>query len=143
LINAKYLNQSVDNEFYNQIMEMHWDEVIIGGANRLGLRPGLQWPMLPYLLCGGGRSIGLYNDFLENINRANFSTSLRQHEIPMQQPEKLEARGLNELVFQRLTVAYGLSYPDIGTVITPEKIPTSSKRTVTDHLPYGEAYIEK
>ncbi len=119
LIQAEYPEKTLDNEFYEKFRRMAWGELIQSVRNDT-YRYSSAWKQLPFLLCGGGRSIGLYNKFLKLINRSGDSSSVTLHEIVMRKPESLEGAGLGESEFQRISVAYGLSFYEIGKMLTPD-----------------------
>jgi len=135
LVGAEYPEETSDKEFYRRFGRLLWDEIVLGVRAITGHSEGT-WRELPFLLCGGGRSIGLYKRFIRFINDPRSGTSLRLREISMEKPKSLEGDGIGNSVYQRLSVAYGLSFPDIGEVITrdmlPKTPPESPRPTFTD-----------
>lgn len=118
---AKYPKTTQDNEFYEKFRKLAWEELIQDVRGRINIQSQV-WTKLPFLLCGGGRSIGLYKDFLRLLNKTNSSTQVKLHEIGMRKPSSLEGAGLGEAEYQRISVAYGLSFYEIGDVVTPDKL---------------------
>jgi hypothetical protein len=87
---------------------------------------GQQFPAdraLPFLLCGGGRSLDLYKLFAQRVNAPNSGTRLRLRVIELARPSDLEPRRIGKDQYHRLSVAYGLSFYDIGKVVTPKMLP--------------------
>ena len=126
--------------FYRRFGNLLWDEVVMGARDYIG--PGTrEWANLPFLLCGGGRSIGLYNRFIKFVNSPNSSTSLHLREIPMKKAANLDGTGIGQEEYQRLSVAYGLSFLDIGEVITPDMFPCPPHRPNRPDI--TDAYIGK
>lgn len=81
---------------------------------------------LPIFLCGGGKSINLYTEALEEINswllHYTNSKGLIIRKIP--KPENLKVENLANEDYHRFAVAYGLSFPsyDIGEIKPPQDI---------------------
>lgn len=95
---------------------------------------------LPVLLCGGGREVGLYQAALKSIAKSGYT--IRQ--LCLNRPARLHAPALSEADFQRLSVAYGLSYPllNLGKVRAinevPDDVAPSSTTDYRDHYPGKE-----
>lgn len=137
---VRYPEETCDRGFCNAFGAMLYDNVVLSARNRVGnaVEPGRR---LQFLLCGGGRSVGLYQQFVERINSPKSSTQLRLHRVEIDRPAQLEPRSLGKSEYHRLSVAYGLSFLDIGEVITPENLPPPPPRaTAADH--YG-TYISQ
>ncbi|MCH5378256.1 MAG: hypothetical protein JJ992_30230 [Planctomycetes bacterium] len=119
---------------------MLWQNVVLSARNRVGkaVDPGRR---LQFLLCGGGRSVGLYQQFVERINSPGSSTAVRLHRVEIDRPAQLEPRSLGKSEYHRLSVAYGLSFLDIGEVVTPENLPPPPPPPTPEDR-YG-AYISK
>ena len=122
LVGVGYPEETSDNGFSNAFGSMLYENVVLSARNRVGnaVEPGRR---LQFLLCGGGRSVGLYQKFVDRINSPNSGTRLRLHRLEIDRPAQLEPRSLGTSEYHRLSVAYGLSFLDIGDVITPENIP--------------------
>lgn len=71
---------------------------------------------LPYFLCGGGSKHPLYAALAPQIEHTEGCTWLKGKYRELSVPEGLRAPGLLEGDYHRLSVAFGLSRLDIGTV---------------------------
>jgi hypothetical protein len=80
----------------------------------------------PVFLCGGGAQIDLYQQIFDDIERKLQNTIYQltfiKKEFPV--PDDLKNSDINIRGFNRLAVAYGLSFPkyDIGEIIPPDPI---------------------
>ena len=119
---VEYPDETCDRRFANDFGTMLWRHVVMAASKQTG-RPVAGDASLPFLLCGGGRSIEIYKHFARRINARDSSTQLRLREIDIGRPSDLEPRSIDGDVFHRLSVAYGLSFDTIGDVITPSKLP--------------------
>lgn len=140
LIGVSYPERTCDWKFYNAFANMLWCSVVMAARNHTGqaVEPGKR---LQFLLCGGGRSIELYDGFVARINSPTSNTSLKLHPLEIDRPRKLEPKSIAQAQYHRLSVAYGLSFEDIGTVITPEKLPP--KPPSLQPFDFSEIYISK
>lgn len=70
---------------------------------------------IPLFLCGGGSKCDFYQELLLKNNKIS-NYLIRENKLP--KPENLEAPGLDSINYDRLLVAYGLSYDpfDIGEI---------------------------
>ena len=116
---GKLPERTIDTEFYAMYADMLWGDIILMVKNKKDPHSD-QWGKLPFLLCGGGSEVALYKEFKEKIKNSNSSVRLR--DIAMDRPEKLDAPGLPQHQFQRLSVAYGLSFLEVGEHINPDRI---------------------
>lgn len=71
---------------------------------------------LPFILCGGGARLPLYGNVASALNSASEFKWLKAHRRELGKPGELEAPGLAEVDYDRLSVAFGLSFVDVGTV---------------------------
>ena len=116
---------NVDSAFYNK---RYWYQLYIEtmAPVKKDKVPGSpQWKRLPFFLCGGGRNIPLYRSFVEKFNGAA-QLSMGLENMELSKPENMEAKGLKKAEFHRLSVAYGLSYEDVGSCLKPSEIPDMS-----------------
>ena len=79
------------------------------------------WLRLPVFLCGGGSRMRFYRSVIEEINRS-FPNWLHVELLSLNKPDNLRALGLSELEYDRLSVAYGLSFPKLGEIIQSNQI---------------------
>ena len=62
-----------------------------------------------------------YRSVIEEINRS-FPNWLHVELLSLNKPYNLRALGLSELEYDRLSVAYGLSFPKLGEIIQSNQI---------------------
>lgn len=77
---------------------------------------------IPFFLCGGGANVELYSQLAGGMIRdANPCRLVRTF---LQKPDRLVAEGLDEGTYDRLSVAYGLSFNqyDIGEIVRSHQI---------------------
>jgi len=80
----------------------------------------------PYFLCGGGAKINVYKRLFEDIEKklgnSKYKLSLIKKSLPI--PSDFINTDISERNFNRMAVAYGLSFPkyDIGNITPPDKI---------------------
>ena len=77
---------------------------------------------VPLFLCGGGSRLSFYASLFNEL-----AATGRRYPIvitPLPKPERLDAEGLAEDEYDRLSVAYGLSFSalDIGTIRTTDQV---------------------
>jgi hypothetical protein len=89
--------------------------------NALAWRDGL-----PVFVCGGGRRMRLFRDAIKHsektLCKVTTAKGLMCQELP--RPSQLTSRDVSASLFQRLAVAYGLSFDvfDIGEIKAPQQI---------------------
>ena len=127
LNNALYPEETVDTAFKRKFAALLRDRII--NPVRSGIDPNArEFSQLPYLLCGGGRSIKLYNQFYENMNRTGSNSTVHLDKIVMRKPDSLRGDGIGEEEYHRLSVAYGLSFREPGEVCSSRNLPAAPKR---------------
>jgi len=121
LIGATYPDQTCDHAFSNEFGATLYDKVYLAAKENLPFtqRYGQK---IPFLLCGGGRSIEVYQHFVRRINSPWSPTSLSLHQLQLPRPSELQPGAITANDFHRLSVAYGLSFADIGRVTTPDQL---------------------
>lgn len=71
----------------------------------------------PIFFCGGGMRLSLYHRLIEDMKRLEGYGWLSATVRPIQLPKILEAPRLDRQEFDRLSVAFGLSFLEVGDVI--------------------------
>lgn len=71
---------------------------------------------IPVYLCGGGSRHSLHQR-LTQANNHSFYSWMRVSFRALNKPSNLDAPGLSRLDFDRLSVAYGLSFLDVSKVV--------------------------
>lgn len=140
LENAKFPKDTVDKAFYRKYSEKLWRDLICVVKQQIDPK-SVQWRSLPFLLCGGGRNVELYRKLVKALNRSS-STEVKLHELVMEKPDNLSAPSLSTEDYQRLSVAYGLSFLNIGKILTPDTI-AEKLRVRTKANDYQSQYIDK
>jgi len=117
---VQYLPDSVDYRFEEAFVDLVLNRIV--NLVKAAIDPGSrQWPALPLLFCGGGKGLPVYRHLVDRVNGTpNSSVGFRETSMP--KPRKLFAEGLRSDEYQRLSVAYGLSFEEIGEVYTPDQI---------------------
>lgn len=91
---------------------------------------------LPIFLCGGGSRMNCFqqviNDADERMVALSIGAGILVRKLP--RPEDLKDEDVSEDVFDRLAVAYGLSFDalDIGTIVPPSEIEDVPDRAPND-----------
>ena len=96
-----------DANFYKMYTELIFQESILY-VKKVMDTERTQWESLQFVLCGGGSLHSLFNSVKSNA---------ALDEIKLDIPEKFQAKQLQNTDYHRLSVAYGLSFEDLGTFI--------------------------
>jgi hypothetical protein len=127
-INAQRFKQ-IDRPFREKLVEIVGDLLKSTKSRRYPL--SRHWETgIPIFLCGGGASCEFYRAlFFDNNSIGGFGVIEKR----LPKPDSLIARGVEGSNYDRLSVAYGLSFDpfDIGEIIRSDKIPdvTESEST--------------
>lgn len=99
---------------------------------------------IPFYLCGGGSRVAIYQRLRLELSQRHFGmTWLKASPKQIEVPRNLVAPFLAKQDYDRLTVAYGLSFDEVGMVLKhPPKSPSNSE-SGTQHRPWWDSYIEK
>ena len=137
---VQYPECTSDRAFYNSFSSMLWYNIIMAARKKAtgGVAKGVR---TQFLLSGGGRTIALYNKFIELINSQRSNSQLRLHSIAMGVPKALQAQHIGTSEFHRLSVAYGLSFRDIGSIVTSDMLKEAPVNAY--QLDYQNFYIGK
>ncbi|MFO1465370.1 MAG: hypothetical protein U1F35_02835 [Steroidobacteraceae bacterium] len=111
----------IDDEFFTQrVLEQLGACIRQGKVDQRFRAPTLAG--MRCFVCGGGSRMKYYRRTPDEINR-NWAggPSLETEELPL--PDRFEAPNLAAHEFDRVSVAYGLSTPSLGTIIRPQDIP--------------------
>lgn len=92
----------------------------------------------PVILAGGGSANALYKGLLEP-RTLFFQVGIEALQLP--KPDSLDVPGLTQQDYHRISVAYGLSFDNLGKVLTPDDIKelhispgSSRKRTAATYV---------
>ena len=95
---------------------------------------------IPVYLCGGGSRHPLYQELTKANSHKSFYSWMRVNFRALNKPSNLDAPGLSRQDFDRLSVAYGLSFLDVGKVV--KAIPRPQRPPIISDA-WRENYIEK
>ena len=95
---------------------------------------------LPFFLCGGGARLPLYRNIASALNSATEFKWLKAHRRELGKPGELEAPGLAEVDYDRLSVAFGLSFVDVGNVAVAQAMPSIEQQSKVD---WRSGYTDK
>lgn len=95
---------------------------------------------LPFFLCGGGARLPLYRNIASALDQAPEFKWLKAHRRELGTPDELDAPGLAEIDYDRLSVAFGLSFVDVGTVAVAQAMPSIKQRSKVD---WRSGYTDK
>jgi hypothetical protein len=116
---------TIDDQFFNDGVLPQVCGCMGSGKATQKLRPeDLQ--QVPVVVSGGGSRMNFYGRLPEFINRrwrTRWNGSFTVQDEKMTLPKGLEAAGLAAADNDRLSVAYGLSLPGIGTIVRESAIP--------------------
>lgn len=108
-------NQGPDHEFFNRVLtqvreESYWKAGMEGTVDRKQLGG------IPAFYCGGGIRMPFYEKLLKEMRHKPGYTWLKAEPRTIELPSNLVAPGVVRADFDRLTVAYGLSFVNVGEV---------------------------
>jgi hypothetical protein len=134
--------QSIDSEFFLQ----KYAPLIFSCIRQARLEKGVpdsQLAGLPLFLCGGGSRMPLYGQIAEAVNKAPITVTVDPMQLEI--PKDLRAEGLRAAYYDRLSVAYGLSWNGaggrpLGEYVRSIDIPPVSRPQSMD---YQARYIDK
>jgi hypothetical protein len=132
--------RDVDGEFRGRGCRLIMRDLVLLKRDRDPNSP--RWKSgLPVFLCGGGSNMWLYSQVVrdadEEFRRGTIAAGLHRRTLP--KPAQLANDELDETLFHRLSVAYGLSFDalDIGEITPPNEIadvPSARPRDMTDRF---------
>lgn len=94
----------------------------------------------PVILAGGGSTNALYRKLF--ASSAVFQ-HVRIEELQLPKPDSLEMPGLVPQEYHRLSVAYGLSFDNLGKVLTPSQIKDLHIETGSSRMRATQAFVSK
>ena len=103
---------------------------------------------LPVFICGGGGRLPAYREMVKSLGSriAKSQTSFNEFEIKeIPKPDQLEAPDLPHQEYDRLAVAYGLSFTafEIGEVIQESKISDIHREKTTAIKSFEDRFVSK
>jgi len=118
LVNASFGNQTIDDAYSSKVLGdllQRLRDVL------MNINPGFQNTKrnYPVVLAGGGASNPVFHRMTEP-KRVLMDIKTQPLVLPM--PENLIAPGLDQALYHRVSVAYGLAQGDLGKLLTPDRI---------------------
>lgn len=95
---------------------------------------------LPTFLAGGGARMNYYERLIRQINNNSHVRWARVDRVSLEIPQGLSAPGLRQSEFDRLSVAYGLSFVRLGNYVRAQDVPDLPPERASD---YYDRYISK
>ncbi len=141
-VDVQFLNgaRNPDESFFDLINRQLVGE-IFGRAKAKRLLGPNDIDGMPYFLCGGGARHSFYEQIRPALQRPRRATWLNLVARSLSLPANLRADGISRADYDRLSVAYGLSQLNLGTVnrIAPMK----PLATVDHYSKWGDNYADK
>jgi hypothetical protein len=76
----------------------------------------------------------LYANIVNELNNTMGMSWFKGRRYSLSRPKKLIAAGLSDHEYDRLSVAYGLSFPEIGKIIKSGEIPDFDMKSASRRL---------
>ena len=131
----------LDKQFSKLVKSLISDKLLYTKKNRI---PNSEhWDSgVPTFLCGGGATVDFYREIFRSFEAAKPPYKIRLRSLNL--PEDLRANSIPKGTYNRLSVAYGLSYDpyDIGKIIRMEDIEDIKPEQVSTES-YRDRYIDK
>ena len=115
LYNLKLKGRNIDFDFFKKYKYQVYGLLHHTRQNRLPLNNDI-WRKLPIFLTGGGSRMQFYQRVINDVNSRE-SNWLHLEPDFLTKPGNLLADGLPSNEYDRLSVAYGLSFPQIGKIV--------------------------
>lgn len=124
-----------DNEFYSQVVRQVCGAAFHSALNRQV--PESQMSGVPFFLCGGGSRMAYYERLAERLAKNPNFPNLSAKRTQLHPPGDLVAAGLLQADYDRLSVAYGLSRMESGSIVEAEplgSLPGSSSSWANNYV---------
>ncbi len=141
-VDIQFLNgaRNPDESFFDLINRQLVGE-IFGKAKAKRLLETKHIDGMPYFLCGGGARHSFYDQIRTALHRPRGATWLNLVAKPLSLPADLLAEGVSRADYDRLSVAYGLSQLNLGTV---NRIAPMKPFAIVDHYSkWADNYVDK
>lgn len=132
--------QDPDREFFNKRVAVQvrgntlwrtWKDKLLTQNDLSGV---------PMFLCGGGTRMQYYRDIEQEMSNMPGYAWLNAVARPLEVPKSLIAPGLPQREYDRLSVAFGLSFLEVSSVLKATPIPQISPAVVTN---WRDNYTDK
>jgi len=104
--------------------------------------PRTDWSKLKVLFCGGASNNKVYQHYINRVNSSD-NRSLRFNLATLEAPENLDIVGVESCDYHRLSVAFGLSFQDLGEFVGPDEIPPIPSENEQTSSAWNVEYISK
>lgn len=132
--------KSPDDEFFSLVLNQVAGKVLYR-TKKENLLPTESISGMPFFLCGGGSRHEFYKRLKSELKRTPGCSWLNALHRELTLPDKLRAEGVSRSDYDRLSVAYGLSQLQIGTVKKVEAMQPSIK--TTNESKWLDSYVTK
>jgi hypothetical protein len=95
---------------------------------------------IPVFLCGGGMRMKFYRRLESELRNMPGCTWLRAEARPLELPRSLSAPGLDRTDYDRMSVAFGLSFLEVGKI---ERSPPMPRSPVQTGQSWRDHYVDK
>lgn len=139
----EFANDDPDNadwEFFDKKLLSQIQGSTLWRAVQGGFLPSQQLANMPLFLCGGGSRGLFYLKLEEKLQSLKGFSYLTTEPWQLGFPGDLDADGVTEVDFDRLSVAYGLSKAHVGTIMQAVPLP---KVPIAKQDPFTDRYIDK
>lgn len=113
---------NIDTEFFKTRYRFQVFADVLNPVHRYRVPNGDHWKDLPVFICGGGSRMPLYRKIVEKLNNIPGVSWLKVQRYYLTKPDQLLAAGLDAGEYDRLSVAYGLSFEKVGDIIRSHEI---------------------
>lgn len=128
----------LDNIFFKEVFSQVFHEGYWKASN--GHLNHNELNDIPAYLCGGGSRHAFYEQLTNANEHCSFYSWMKVDFRTLNKPDNLDAPGLIQHEFDRLSVAYGLSFLDVGRVL--KAIPRPPQRPAVKDA-YWDNFIDK
>ena len=123
---------NIDTMFFRARYRFQVFAEVLHPVHRCRVPNGEHWQALPVFICGGGSRMPLYREIVDSLNSIPGVNWLKVQRYYLTKPDQLLAPGLEAAEYDRLSVAYGLSFEKVGDIIRSHEIDDC----VPDPLPH-------
>lgn len=113
---------NIDTDFFRTRYRFQVFADVLNPVHAYRVPKGEHWQALPVFICGGGSRMPLYRGIVEKLNSIPGVNWLKVQRYYLTKPDQLLAPGLVAVEYDRLSVAYGLSFEEIGDIIRSHEI---------------------
>lgn len=133
-------SRPIDSAFKDQMGKMIWSSTVLPAFSGGNYAQSVE---LPVFLCGGGKGVDFYREFISYYSRDHgFRVRFDMREVRSGD----DFMDSDATVFDRVSVAYGLAFPDLGRFIddgfgAPKAKPALDLTPVSPN--WADSYVDK